>query len=189
MGLLDPATRKVTRLGLGLAGTLIAAVQRRGAAGPRRTPDRLLLKDAAGMPGPALVGTVADFDRVLLPDEVDPTQARELAMKAGKVALGGAGRRLREAANSLLTGNQPRRPRAVEDNDSDAVAPSEEPAQRAAWERFVEALETVTDLSAAYAIDADELTAEDLRWAEVELEDAVAVAGEFEVKKIRWLLA
>jgi hypothetical protein len=66
--------------------------------------------------------------------------------------------------------------------------PAEESAERAAWERFVVALEKVADLRMAYAIAPDEVTVEDLRWAEVELEDAVAVAGEFEVKKIRWLL-
>ena len=50
------------------------------------------------------------------------------------------------------------------------------------------ALENLTEMQAVHAIDPDELGAEQVRWAEVELEDAVAVAGEFEVKNIRWLL-
>lgn len=65
---------------------------------------------------------------------------------------------------------------------------STESAERAAWERFVVALERLTAVKTAYALDPDELGAEQVRWAEVELEDAVAVAGEFEVKNIRWLL-
>jgi hypothetical protein len=188
MGLFDPATRKVTRLGFGLAATLIAEVQRRGAAGSRRTSDRLLLEDASGMPGPALVGPIADFDRVLLPDELDPTQAKELAVAAGMVALGGAGRRLEGTVRALLTGNSRPRHRAVEGDRDEVEATAEKPAERAAWERFVAALEKVSELRMAYAIDSGELVAEEMRWAEVELEDAVAVAGEFEVKKIRWLL-
>jgi hypothetical protein len=67
------------------------------------------------------------------------------------------------------------------------ISPTES-AERAAWERFVVALEKLTAVQAAYALDPDELGAEQVRWAEVELEDAVAVAGEFEVKNIRWLL-
>ena len=77
---------------------------------------------------------------------------------------------------------------AEEDDGGDPTAPAE-PGERAAWERFVTALEEVTKLQAFHALDPDEVAAEHLRWAEVELEDAVAVAGEFEVHKIRWLLA
>jgi hypothetical protein len=187
MGLLDPALRKATRLGLGLAGSLIGEVQRRGTPGSRRTPDRLLLEDASGMPGPALVGPVADFDMVLLPDEIDGMQAKELAVAAGKVTLHGAARRLLSLAEALR-----RRDPAEEEIDDDSMsAPisATESAERVAWERFVVALEKLTALQAAYALDPDDLAAEQVRWAEVDLEDAVAVAGEFEVKKIRWLLA
>jgi len=187
MGLPDSATRKVTRLGLELAGALIGAVQRRGGSGTRRTPDRLLLEDSSGMPGPALIAPVADYDMVLPPAEVDRAQAKELAVAAGKIALRGAAGRLLAAAERLLVGDRPGCERARAD-EVEVVAPAEEPAERAAWERFVAALENVADLRAAYAIAPDEVTAEDLRWAEVELEDAVAIAGEFEVKKIRWLL-
>ena len=183
MGLLDPTLRKVTRFGLGLAGSLIGEVQRRGAPGSRRTPDRLLVEDPTGMPGPALVGPIADYDMVLLPDEITSMQAKELAVAAGKVALHGAARRLLSAANAL------RRRDVAEEEDVDVEPPSPtETAERAAWERFVVALEKLTELQAAYALDPDDLAAEHVRWAEVELEDAVAVAGEFEVKKIRWLL-
>lgn len=187
MGLLDPATRKVTRLGLELAGALIWAVQRRGGSGTRRTPDRLLLEDGSGLPGPALLEPVADYDMVLPPAEVDRAQAKELALAAGKIALRGAAGRLLGAAGRLLVGDRPGRD-GTRTDDVEVVAPAEDPAERAAWERFVVALERVADLRAAYAIAPDEVTAEDLRWAEVELEDAVAIAGEFEVKKIRWLL-
>jgi hypothetical protein len=185
MGLLDPTLRKATRLGLALAGSLIGEVQRRGAPGVHRTPDRLLVEDAAGMPGPALVGPVPDYDMLLLPDEIDRTQAKELAVVAGKIAFKGVGRRLLGVAATLLGRDQ-----AEEDySDTDEPTSAAESAERAAWERFVVALENLTELQAAYARDPDEMAAEQVRWAEVDLEDAVAIAGEFEVKKIRWLLA
>src|SRR5262249_7123736 len=76
MSLMAPARRKFTRLGLGLAGALIGQVHRRGEPGSHRTPDRLLLEDPSGMPGPALVAPVADLDMVLLPEEIDRTQAK-----------------------------------------------------------------------------------------------------------------
>jgi hypothetical protein len=185
MGLLDPSLRKATRFGLGLAGSLIGEVQRRGAPGSRRTPDRLLIEDASGMPGPALVGPIATLDSVLPPDEVDRTQAKELALAAGKVALHGAARRLLSVVEGLRRGGRDQ----VDGGDGEEKASPTEPAERAAWDRFVVALEKLTELQAAYALDPDELAAEQVRWAEVDLEDAVAVAGEFEVKKIRWLLA
>jgi hypothetical protein len=183
MALLDPTLRKVTRLGLTLAGSLIGEAQRRGAPGSHRTPDRLLLQDAAGMPGPALVGPVVDYDMVLLPDEIDRTQAWELAVAAGKVALQGVGRRLLDVAGTRFGGGQAE----GGGSESEPVSATES-AEQAAWERFILALEKLHELQAAYALDPDELAAEHVRWAEVDLEDAVAVAGEFEVKKIRWLL-
>jgi hypothetical protein len=184
MGLLDPTLHKVTRLGLGLAGSLIGEVRRRDGSRHRRTPDHLLVEDPSGWPGPALVDTVADFDRVLV-GEVDRAQTKELAFAAGKVALGGVGRRLL----GLLKGECGGAPVTEEAPHEDAAPPSPTAgAERAAWERFVVALEKLTEVQAAYALSPDELAAETVRWAEVELEDAVAVAGEFEVKKIRWLL-
>jgi hypothetical protein len=123
MGLFDPTTRTLTRLGFGLGGALIGAFGRRGRVGSRRSPDHLPVEDA---------------------------------------------------------------PR-TEDEREEPISPIEF-AERAAWERFVVALEKLTAVQAAYALAPDELGAEQVRWAEVELEDAVAVAGEFEVKNIRWLL-
>lgn len=180
MGSLDPTLRKFTWFGFGLAGSVIGAVRRRDGSRLRRTPDCLLVEDASGFPGPALIQPIADYDMVLLPDEVDPTQAKELGVVAGKVALQGIARRLR----SLVTGD-----RTEESPPAEAEPPSPtKSAERAAWERFVVALEKLTAVQAAHALGADDLGAEQVRWAEVELEDAVAVAGEFEVKNIRWLL-
>jgi hypothetical protein len=125
MDLFDPTTRKVARLGFGLAGALIGAFGRRGRVGSRRSPDHLLVDDS---------------------------------------------------------------PRAEDELDHEEPISPTESAERAAWERFVVALERLTAVKTAYALDPDELGAEQVRWAEVELEDAVAVAGEFEVKNIRWLL-
>jgi hypothetical protein len=63
--------------------------------------------------------------------------------------------------------------------------------EHVAWERLVVALEKLTALQAAYSLGPDDLGAEQVRWAEIELEDAVAVVGELELEleKIRWLLA
>jgi hypothetical protein len=187
MGSLDPTLRKVTWFGFGLAGSVIGAVRRRDGSRLRRTPDHLLVEDASGFPGPALVGPVADYDMVLLPDEIDRTQVKELGVVAGKVVLQGIAARLR----NLLAGDRPGDEDEAEDEngltDADPPSPTA-PAERAAWERFVVALEKLTEVQAAHALDPDDLGAERVRWAEVELEDAVAVAGEFEVKNIRWLL-
>jgi len=184
MGLPDPTLRNVSRLGLSLAGSLIGEVRRRDGSRLRRTPDHLLVEDASGIPGPALVDPVADYDRALVGD-VDRTQARELAVAAGRIALRGVGRRLL----GLLKGDGARDRAAEETGHDDSEAPSPTAtAERAAWERFVVALERLTEVQAAYALDPDELGAETVRWAEGDLEDAVAVAGEFEVKNIRWLL-
>jgi hypothetical protein len=79
-------------------------------------------------------------------------------------------------------------PRAEDETGREEPISPMESAERAAWERFVVALERLTAVKTAYSLDPDDLGAEQVRWAEVELEDAVAVAGEFEVKNIRWLL-
>jgi hypothetical protein len=142
MGLLDPTLRNVSRLGLGLAGSLIGEVRRRDGSRLRRTP-------------------------------------------AGRIALRGVGQRLL----GLLKGDGARDQAADETGHADSEPPSPTAtAERAAWERFVVALERLTEVQAAYALDPDELGAEKVRWAEGDLEDAVAVAGEFEVKNIRWIL-
>lgn len=185
MGSLDPTLRKVTWLGFGLAGSLIGAVRRRDGSRLRRTPDHLLVVDASGFPGAALVGPVADYDMILLTDEVDRTQAKELGVAAGKAVLQGIAGRLRD----LLSEDRPGNEAKDESAPTDSRPPSSTaPAERAAWERFVVALEKLTEVQAAHALEPDDLVAEQVRWAEVELEDAVAVAGEFGVKNIRWLL-
>jgi hypothetical protein len=125
MDLFDPTTRKLTRLGFGLAGALIGAFPRRGRVGSRRSLDHPPVEEAPRTEG--------ELERE---EPISPTEA----------------------------------------------------AERAAWERFVVALERLTAVKTAYAVEPDDLGAEQVRWAEVELEDAVAVAGEFEVKNIRWLL-
>jgi hypothetical protein len=58
-----------------------------------------------------------------------------------------------------------------------------------AWNRFLAAFDALDERRAAFLSSPSDLTAEQLRWAEVELEDAVAVAGEFQVHNLRWSLA
>jgi hypothetical protein len=62
-------------------------------------------------------------------------------------------------------------------------------AKRAAWNRFRAAFSALDERRAAFASSPSDLTAEQVRWAEVELEDAVAVAGEFQVYDLPWSLA
>jgi hypothetical protein len=62
-------------------------------------------------------------------------------------------------------------------------------AEQAAWERFCEASEAVLERRAAFEAFPGDLTAEGVRWAEDELEDAVAIAGEFRVFGLPWTLA
>jgi flagellar motor protein MotB len=196
MGLLDPAIRRANRLTLDLAGSLILQVHRRGKQKPRRTPDHLLIEDASGFPGPALVEPVADFEALLMPFEVDGLQAKELARAAGKAALDGAVERLLETARRL-----PRNVRSIPEEigaargrqdperEPDDSAVTGQSAECAAWDRFLAAYKRVANQRTAYKQSPDDLAAEQLRSAEIELEDAVAVAGEFEVHKIRWILA
>jgi hypothetical protein len=83
----------------------------------------------------------------------------------------------------------PPRRRDRGDDDDGTSASFAHPAELAAWERFIVALEKVNELRAAHERRPDDLAADHLRSAEVDLEDAVAVAGEFEVRNIRWMLA
>lgn len=62
-------------------------------------------------------------------------------------------------------------------------------AERAAWDRFSEASEALLERRAAFEAFPSDLTAEGVRWAENELEDAVAIAGEFRVCGLPWTLA
>jgi hypothetical protein len=196
MRLLDSAIRRATRLSIRCAGSLILEVQRREGRKPRRTPDHLLIEGGSGLPGPALVEPAADLDRVSMPSEVDRTQVKELAAAAGRAALGGAVKHLSEAARQL-PGNLRAIPPALAagrqggrgEADDEASAPPAQPGERAAWDRFLTAYERLAELRILYEVSPDDRVAEHLRSAELELGDAVAVAGEFEVHQIRWILA
>jgi hypothetical protein len=197
MGILDATIRKLTRSGLGLAGTLIYEVQRRRGDGARRTPAELLIQDSSGLPGPALIEPVADWDMLLIPHEVDPDQAKDLARAAARTTLDAAAERLVELAREFpenvraIPGALAAKPwgRKRAQDEEESLDPGDNPGERAAWERFLSAYDAVADLRAAYNVSPCDLTAEELRLAEVELEDAVAVAGELEVHNIRWILA
>jgi hypothetical protein len=195
MRFLDPASRKLTRSGLGLAGALIQAVHRRRGGG-LRTPADLLLEDSSGLPGPALIEPVADWDMLLIPHEVDRDQVKALARAAGKTALNAAVGRLVELAHDFpqnvraipgaIVARPWRRKRGQDDDGN--LDLGDNLGERAAWDRFLSAYDVVADLRAAYELSPSDLTAEKLRWAEIELEDAVALAGELEVNNIRWIL-
>jgi hypothetical protein len=192
--LVEPALRKMSRLGASLAGSLIHEVHRRRRRAPLRTPGKLLLEDASGYPGPALVEPIADWDMLLLPSEIDRDQVKDLARAAGKAMLNGGVERMLEIVRDLprtVPGairadfwRQPLCPRP--DRASTAV---ELPAERLAWDRFLAAYDAVEERRGAYLACPDDLTGEALRLAEIELEDAVAMAGEFEVHNVRWILA
>jgi hypothetical protein len=62
------------------------------------------------------------------------------------------------------------------------------PARRAIWSRYWGARHAVDDSRQAFAVFPNDLTAEQARWAEIELEDAIAIAGEFEVPNLPWSL-
>jgi hypothetical protein len=62
-------------------------------------------------------------------------------------------------------------------------------AKRAAWDRFQAAFDALEERRDAFMSSPNDLTAEHVRWAEVELEDAVAVAGEFQLYDLSWSLA
>jgi hypothetical protein len=196
MGLFDPAIRRANRLSLDLAGSLILQIHRRGKHRSRRTPDHLLIEDASGFPGPALVEPIADLDALLMPTEIDRLQAKELTVAAARAAVDGGVERLLETAQRLrqvlggipaaIAASRGDRHQRPEHDDSALIA---QPDELAAWDRFFAAYERVAELQASYELSPSDLTAEHLRSAQVELEDAVAVAGEFEVRRIRWILA
>ena len=196
MHLFDTVIARLTRSGLGLAGALIREVHRRRGDQPRRTPDDLLLQDSTGLPGPALVEPVADWDMVLIPREIDRDQVKDLARAAGKAAfdavvvlLVGLAHDFPQNVRTIpgATVAKPRRPERDQDADASPDL-GDNLGERAAWDRFLTAYDAVADLRAAYNVSPSDLTAEELRWAEVELEDAVAIAGELEVHNIRWIL-
>lgn len=78
-----------------------------------------------------------------------------------------------------------RRPATRDDSDPESPGP-EVLAEDAAWERVLAALDVLDERLAAYLSAPSDPTADQLVWAEVELEDAIALAGEFEVYDLRW---
>lgn len=72
--------------------------------------------------------------------------------------------------------------------DQTSTAP-EMLVERAAWDRLGAALDDLDERRAAFATSPDDLAAERVRWAEVELEDAIAVVGEFQLHDLPWSLA
>jgi hypothetical protein len=108
------------------------------------------------------------------PPHIRADQVKGFALAAGRVVLAiGAGwwtRPIRHAP------------------DQTSTAP-EMLAEHAAWNRLGAALDDLDDRRAAFASSPDDLTAERVRWAEVELEDAIAVAGEFQLHDLPWSLA
>jgi hypothetical protein len=108
-------------------------------------------------------------------------------------STGGVGRMLEMARASLL--NIPRVigarwwRRPMRDGRDRSSPARELVAKRAAWSRFRAAFNALNERRAAFASSPSDLTAEQVRWAEVELEDAVAVAGEFQVYDLPWSLA
>ena len=191
--LFDPAVRKITRLGASVAGSLIQDVHRRRRLEPRRTPGNLLVEDAFGFPGLALADLDPYPDPPLVPLEISADQAKDFARAAGRVVLEAGAGRMRELARANLRDlphalterwRRPPERQAPEPTSS----PPEQVAARAAWDRFITAFDTVEEQRSAYQSSPSDLTAEELVWAEVELEDAVAVAGEFQVHNLRWIL-
>ena len=59
-------------------------------------------------------------------------------------------------------------------------------AKRAAWDRYRVSIDVVDEARKAYALAPNEMTAEQLRHAEIEHGDAIALAGEFEAMNMSW---
>jgi hypothetical protein len=62
------------------------------------------------------------------------------------------------------------------------------PAKCAAWKRYRVARDGLRDSRVAFEVSPNDLTAQQVRWAEIEVDDAIAVAGEFELPKGTWSL-
>jgi hypothetical protein len=59
-------------------------------------------------------------------------------------------------------------------------------ARQAAWDRYRFALQDLDKQRAAFESSPGDLNAERVRRAETELEDAIAIVGEFEVHREPW---
>jgi hypothetical protein len=62
-------------------------------------------------------------------------------------------------------------------------------AKRAAWDRYRIAMEALDDARRAFKSDPNRLTAAQVRCAEIDYADAIAIAGEFEVMNLSWEIA
>jgi hypothetical protein len=62
-------------------------------------------------------------------------------------------------------------------------------AKRAAWDRYVAALWAVDDAKREFESAPSVRTAEQLRCAELEHGDAIAIAGEFEAMNLSWKIS
>jgi hypothetical protein len=60
--------------------------------------------------------------------------------------------------------------------------------QRSAMKRYRAAIRSLDESRIAFESSPGDLAADRVRWAEIELEDAVAVAGEFHVANVSWSL-
>ena len=120
-----------------------------------------------------------------IPPRIRADQVKGFALAAGKVVLdGGVGRMARATLRNI-----PRAMGAGSSRRDQASAAHQLPPERAAWIRFLAAYIALDERRADFALSPDDLTAEQVRWAEVELEDAIAVAGEFQVHDLPWSLA
>jgi hypothetical protein len=69
-----------------------------------------------------------------------------------------------------------------------AFSRSDLPAKRAALRRYRAAVQDLHERHATFEALPSDLTAQEVRWAEIELDDAIAVAGEFHVGDASWTL-
>jgi hypothetical protein len=60
--------------------------------------------------------------------------------------------------------------------------------QRGALSRYHGAVSSLEESRIAFESTPSDLTADRVRWAEIELDDAIAVAGEFHVVNVPWRL-
>lgn len=64
----------------------------------------------------------------------------------------------------------------------------ERPGRCVAWNRYCAARRALHESRHAFESSSNDATAAQVRWAEIEFEDAIAVAGEFHVPNATWSL-
>jgi hypothetical protein len=62
-------------------------------------------------------------------------------------------------------------------------------ARSAARNRYWAALRVLDERRIDFETSPSDLTAEQVRWAEIELEDAIAIAGELQILDVPWALS